>query len=66
VDSGHVFAHRTPYRATITTGLRAALDRAGLRAAGSTICAMPRATFSLAQGMTLENVKKLWATDPSP
>jgi integrase len=62
VDSGHVFTtlHGTPYHAaTITRAFKAALTRAGLPACRFHDLRHAAATFLLAQGMTLEDVKNL-------
>ncbi len=62
VDSGHVFTtlHGTPYHAaTITRAFQAALDRAGLPRCRFHDLRHAAATFLLAQGMTLEDVKQL-------
>ncbi len=62
VDSGHVFTtlHGTPYHAaTITRAFQAALDRAGLPRCRFHDLRHAAATFLLAQGMTLEDVKNL-------
>jgi integrase len=61
-DSGHVFTtlHGTPYHAaTITRAFKAALTRAGLPACRFHDLRHAAATFLLAQGMTLEDVKQL-------
>jgi integrase len=61
-DSGHVFTtlHGTPYHAaTITRAFQAALTRAGLPACRFHDLRHAAATFLLAQGMTLEDVKNL-------
>jgi integrase len=61
-DSGHVFTtlHGTPYHAaTITRAFKAALTRAGLPACRFHDLRHAAATFLLAQGMTLEDVKNL-------
>jgi integrase len=60
VDGGHVFTtlHGTPYHAaTITRAFKAALTRAGLPACRFHDLRHAAATFLLAQGMTLEDVK---------
>lgn len=62
VDSGHVFTtmHGTPYHAaTITRAFQAALERAGLPRCRFHDLRHAAATFLLAQGMTLEDVKNL-------
>jgi integrase len=62
VDSGHVFTtlHGTPYHAaTITRAFKAALTRAGLPACRFHDLRHAAATFLLAQGFTLEDVKNL-------
>lgn len=62
VDSGHVFTtmHGTPYHAaTITRAFQAALARAGLPRCRFHDLRHAAATFLLAQGMTLEDVKNL-------
>jgi integrase len=62
VDSGHVFTtmHGTPYHAaTVTRAYQAALDRAGLPRSRFHDLRHAAATFLLAQGMTLEDVKQL-------
>jgi integrase len=62
VDSGHVFStlHGTPYHAaTITRAFKAALTRAGLPTCRFHDLRHAAATFLLAQGMTLEDVKNL-------
>jgi integrase len=62
VDSGHVFATTigTPlHAATVTRAFRAALDRAGLPRSRFHDLRHATATFLLAQGMTLEDVKQL-------
>jgi integrase len=62
VDSGHVFTtmHGTPYHAaTVTRAFQAALDRAGLPRCRFHDLRHAAATFLLAQGMTLEDVKNL-------
>lgn len=61
-DSGHVFTtlHGTPYHAaTITRAFKAALTRAGLPSCRFHDLRHAAATFLLAQGMTLEDVKNL-------
>ena len=61
-DSGHVFTtlHGTPYHAaTITRAFQAALARAGLPRCRFHDLRHAAATFLLAQGMTLEDVKNL-------
>jgi integrase len=61
-DSGHVFTtlHGTPYHAaTITRAFKAALTRAGLPTCRFHDLRHAAATFLLAQGMTLEDVKNL-------
>ena len=60
VDSGHVFTtlHGTPHHAaTITRAFQAALERAGLPHCRFHDLRHAAATFLLAQGMTLEDVK---------
>ena len=62
VDSGHVFTtlHGTPYHAaTITRAFQAALTRAGLPRCRFHDLRHAAATFLLAEGMTLEDVKNL-------
>jgi len=62
VDSGHVFAtmRGTPHHAaTITRAFQDALDRAGLPRVRFHDLRHSAATFLLAQGMTLEDVKNL-------
>ncbi len=62
VDSGHVFTtmHGTPcHAATITRAFQAALDRAKLPRCRFHDLRHAAATFLLAQGMTLEDVKNL-------
>jgi len=62
VDSGHIFTtlHGTPYHAaTITRAFQAALERAGLPRCRFHDLRHAAATFLLAQGMTLEDVKNL-------
>jgi integrase len=61
-DSGHVFTtlYGTPYHAaTITRAFKAALTRAGLPTCRFHDLRHAAATFLLAQGMTLEDVKNL-------
>ncbi len=60
VDSGHVFATmrgRPHHAATITRAFQVALDRAGLPDVRFHDLRHSAATFLLAQGMTLEDVK---------
>ncbi len=62
VDSGHVFTTTigTPlHAATVTRAFQAALDRAGLARSRFHDLRHAAATFLLAQGMTLEDVKQL-------
>jgi len=62
VDSGHVFTTTigTPlHAATVTRAFQAALDRAGLPRSRFHDLRHAAATFLLAQGMTLEDVKQL-------
>jgi hypothetical protein len=61
-DSGHVFTtlRGTPYHAaTITRAFKAAMTRAGLPTCRFHDLRHSAATFVLAQGMTLEDVKQL-------
>lgn len=62
VDSGHVFTTmvgRPIHAATVTRAFQAALERAGLPHARFHDLRHAAATFLLAQGMTLEDVKQL-------